>query len=822
MITLPIATLHRTIRGSAIYDQRDVRDRINSYKSIATAIAIQPGQAHTYSGGGDGDNHLIGYDLLLVGTQSSLKARRGNEEKPVLFVAILPHIKEEERKPEMGTFDDEFTLFQQSTSVSLPHPPQPQPHRSVVIHSTYGPAPVASQEYRHRRRRHRSSACQTFIKHLTRIVTHPIASITSLLSPASSSLDPLHSYHTPIPPSSHYPKLASLASHGLSLQERPWLWQDQPFYGLELVWQEDEDEDEEDSQHRADEEDDENATLLPVSSSSSSSSPSPSPPLPRSRRQLPIHPSHLCIDPTSGEIVITDHERHAVYSIRPCWITRQKLKELTSNMTDKVEKSSDEGITSTSACASTSDSWSLPLPDVLLDIVVDYVGNQVRLLAGESNVKGCRDGESSIAHFNAPSGVTVHPTSGQIFVTDGHWNSRICTLTAKKGTGVGSTPIDSIRSSSTLPPSSPPPPRWNVASLPLHPSNPTLARRNTWWSSVRHEGRRYEATSLWPLRLPTSPIVLQQPSLPTSSADRAKGDVGTDALFLLDEELHLLRMIPLTGESSGHISTVSGSFGIHGLSDGWSAHAKFLFPQSIISIQHPLSNPRIARSHPRNMLMKDRQCILVADTGNDRICMVNLITKEEIRQERRKQRMLKRQMKAIEAINRAQRNSDAVEDDSPHVDDGGDDDDDDDDSLDLADSDLDDGALDEYDGPLVGHVETIRLHGLVPKEMETHFIVKPWTPESNMKRKRMEEVKEEEEVEEEKVSHSSTSSPSPTPSSSSSSSSSPSSHPSSLPPCPYVHRGQNTYLRKLCLTSQGKLIGMSRLGLTVMEWRQAD
>jgi hypothetical protein len=116
------------------------------------------------------------------------------------------------------------------------------------------------------------------------------------------------------------------------------------------------------------------------------------------------------------------------------------------------------------------------LPDVLLDIVVGYLGNQVRLLAGEANVKGCCDGDSTDAHFNAPNGVTVHPKTGKIFVTDGHWNSRICALQPNIVTQQPVQTITTTSSSSSSASSSPPslpappphPPRWNVASVPLH------------------------------------------------------------------------------------------------------------------------------------------------------------------------------------------------------------------------------------------------------------------------------------------------------------------------------------------------------------------
>jgi len=43
-----------------------------------------------------------------------------------------------------------------------------------------------------------------------------------------------------------------------------------------------------------------------------------------------------------------------------------------------------------------------------------------------------------------------------------------------------------------------------------------------------------------------------------------------------------------------------------------------------------------------------------------------------------------------------------------------------------------------------------------------------------------------------------------------------------LTPLPFVHRGQNTFVRKLCTTSQGRIIALNRLGLQVMRWAQDE
>jgi hypothetical protein len=113
--------------------------------------------------------------------------------------------------------------------------------------------------------------------------------------------------------------------------------------------------------------------------------------------------------------------------------------------------------------------------------------------------------------------------------------------------------------------------------------------------------------ALWPLRLPASPIVI--------SDQGRESNPQTDALVLLDEELHTIRLIPLTGDRSGQISTVSGSIGSQGNLDGWTSRAQFLLPQSLISIPHPLTAPD-AGQRSWSMEFEDRQALLVADIAS--------------------------------------------------------------------------------------------------------------------------------------------------------------------------------------------------------------
>lgn len=862
MLNLDLGTLRRSIRSTSTFDQRERYKHADEmggedvtpspYAWPATAMAIQNGATTDLQG------HTQGYDLLILGTHASIKARQQRTKSGVaphvLFVTVLPHIQQDVNKNRSNHVEpssssssssthEPFSLFHRSVSHGgggdSSQPPQP-PTRSVVLHSTYGellppqPPPSAStlagsdlQRQRRRRRRicgRRGINFGALFHRIFDIVTHPLAALHGFLfgSPLSSSSI------LPSPPNvlpHHYPKLVSLADHGLILEEEPWPWKDQPFFGIDLTWEQTDDEE---KIERA---------LDGVGESDGGEG------VGRSPRHMPIHPSHICLDPLSGEVIITDHERHAVYSLIPCWIMHQRLLELMNPSPPPVPSmvSESESSSLTPADGVNDDGWCLPLPSVLLDLVVGYLGNQVRLLAGESNVKGCRDGVSDAAHFNAPNGVTVHPTTGEIFVTDGHWNSRICSLQTNQGgiattrmanTKNGLTSVSSASSSSSScvisSPISAPSRRWTVASIPLHPctsssstSSRVRSRLNTWWSAVRHSGPRYDhSPAMWPLRLPTSPIIMEQ----INTHQQATRDPSlTDALVLVDEELHILRLIPLTGSHRGEISTLTGSFGLSGLGEGWSSDGRFLFPQSIISIRHPFVETsrreglRIDGGY-RSMSMKDRQVILVADTGNDRLCLVNLIAKEEIRLEKRKQRMLRRQMRALRSSRPAVGAASSSSLEPPATADSDDTDSDDSDSDDDGDS-----------GPFVGHVETVTIRSRLPKSIEKNFIAIPWTPFSEMMNNQQQQQQQIDETSSYSSSYSSSSHSCVGSTSSISSSSSGSvsssdstvqSRPMPLPACPYVHRGQNTYLRKLCVTSQGKVIGLNRLGIVLMTWRR--
>jgi hypothetical protein len=275
--------------------------------------------------------------------------------------------------------------------------------------------------------------------------------------------------------------------------------------------------------------------------------------------------------------------------------------------------------------------------------------------------------------------------------------------------------------------------------------------------------------------------------------------------------------------------------------------------------------------------MARRQALLLADTGNDRLCLVNLVSKVELRLERRKQAMLRRQMRALHRQQRAHSlaagrapgsapPSDDTEDDS-----AAEEDDDSDDaggyySSSSSSSSEDEASLlsggrqgrPEDTGPLVGHVETVQVRGLLPEQFDAHFINVPWSPWSNMHAAAASvaatgssssssassslsvasvamTLKQRDSVATSSSSFSSAAASSSSAAAASSSSSAASAaagagsstvasggaaagRPTPLTPLPFVHRGQNTFVRKLVVTSQGRIIALNRLGLQCMRW----
>ncbi len=296
--------------------------------------------------------------------------------------------------------------------------------------------------------------------------------------------------------------------------------------------------------------------------------------------------------------------------------------------------------------------------------------------------------------------------------------------------------------------------------------------------------------------------------------------------------------------------------------------------------------------------MAQRQALLLADTGNDRLCLVNLVSRAELRLERKKQAMLRRQMRALHRQQRAaaaaRAAADAASDGSSSSSSalgglssvfaaatsssssdsdcisssssGSDSSSDEDDPTDsyLAATRSGSSGLDNDSGPLVGHVETVRVRGLLPAEYDGHFIRTPWSPWSDMAAAASAAAASTAAAASSSTAASSSSSAAaaePTPAStlrqrhnlatrsdamhmraassalanghglelptavsspvaddsSAAGSSSPSARPP-LTPLPFVHRGQNTFVRKLVVTSQGKIIALNRLGLQCMRW----
>lgn len=881
------------------------------------------------------------YDLLLLGTHVHASAREQAAEsgrKSCIFVAVLPHVPPSAQAREPAPHA--HPLFR-APSLRARHgggangSQGPHANRVRVIPS-YGEfaAPPASRfaslndavrgwaqrlcgKPTRSSRREKSYACTTFFSKLWKGVRRPLHAVESWWNRDDGSSYLQSSGNDATRLLRHYPRLSSLAENGVSLVEEAWPWTGAasggaaaPFFGLELVWAES------DAEWRAREFGSKAAPFARGASIDDPAAP---------RRELPIHPSHLCLDPKSGEILLTDHDKHAVFKILPSWIMMQELMHIAEpkhgvspHTISAFDASALADAEDCAAAAAAAEDFVLPLPDVLLDLVVGYLGNQVWLLAGETNIKGCRDGSGSDARFNAPNGVAIHPRTGQVFVTDGHWNSRICSLQPQittqttvttKVSSNGNGDVEASASTAMNP--SPAPARWNVATVPLLDAG-SGSSLSTWWSAVKHSRLYARAPALWPLRLPTAPVVLPGAAMPAAAAG---GSYSSDALVLLDEELHILRHIPL---ASGEISTISGQAGSQGMQDGWAQSAQFLFPQALISLPHPLGGGNAAggaaKVPPRNCSMAARQALLLADTGNDRLCLVNLVSRAEIRQERRKQSMLRRQMRALHRSISSQRRRSSSGHSTPDQSDNEGDangggaasstEEDDDSSSDESDTDSSaPGAPRDDTGPLVGHVETVRLRGQLPPEYDENFIRAPWSPWSDL---RAAAAAANAAVEAESTarsvpvpassavaassmtvpassllpvpmpagtlkqhelaasryassaatqatydlssavaaasasssssssSNSSSSSP-PTAESDSSSSSSPSSPPaaasssaaivpaaapSPLTPLPFVHRGQNTFIRKLVVTSQGKIIALNRLGLQVWSWNK--
>ena len=711
------------------------------------------------------------YDLLLLGTHVHASAREQAAEsgrKSCIFVAVLPHVPPS-AQARVEPPPHAHPLFR-APSLRARHgggangsqgPPHHHGNRVRVIPS-YGEfaAPPASRfealsdsvrgwaqrlcgKPSRSSRREKSYACITFFSKLWKGVRRPLHAVESWWNREEGAAYLQSSGNDATRLLRHYPRLSSLAENGVSLVEEAWPWTGAasggaaaPFFGLELVWAES------DAEWRAREF---GAKAAPFARGASIDDPA------APRRELPIHPSHLCLDPKSGEILLTDHDKHAVYKILPSWIMMQELMHIAEPKHSATISAFDASVLPDAVePAAPVEDFVLPLPDVLLDLVVGYLGNQVWLLAGETNIKGCRDGSGSDAHFNAPNGVAIHPRTGQVFVTDGHWNSRICSLkpqittqttltTTVSSNGQGG--HDAAASSALSP--SPAPTRWNVATVPLRDAG-SGSSLSTWWSAVRHSGLYARAPALWPLRLPTAPVVLPGAAAPAAALSSNGASYSSDALVLLDEELHILRHIPL---ASGEISTISGQAGSQGMQDGWAQSAQFLFPQALISLPHPLGGGNAgggaARVPPRNSSMAARQALLLADTGNDRLCLVNLVSRAEIRQERRKQSMLRRQMRALHRSISSQRRRSSSGHSTPDQSDNEGDpngrgaasstEEDDDSSSDESDTDSSaPGAPRDDTGPLVGHVETVRLRGQLPPEYDENFIRAPWSPWSDL------------------------------------------------------------------------------------------
>lgn len=209
----------------------------------------------------------------------------------------------------------------------------------------------------------------------------------------------------------------------------------------------------------------------------------------------------------------------------------------------------------------------------------------------------------------------------------------------------------------------------------------------------------------------------------------------------------------------------------------------------------------------------------MADTGNDRLCVVTLLTREEIRQERRKQAMVRRQMRAIERMQRQRANS-ASSDSGVESDAGDIQDDEGSDSQSASDSDSDSDSEDPSlsSGPFVGHVESVRVRGMLPPSLDANFIAPPRTPWTRSSLTAANGAVQE--PESERAASSLLAACSSSVPAASSSSLPAASSASPLTPLPFVHRGQHTFLRKLAATSQGRILALSRLGLQVYDWRR--